>query len=88
MTSYDWEVVAVSVCISGVAGVILGVLVHHRIKLAISCIVVVALMFFCTLQWRFGQPHAWPWQDTASGNAFMFGAFFRHNTAHIWSDCA
>jgi hypothetical protein len=74
MTSYDWEVLAVAVFISVVAGVILGMLVHHRIKLAITCIAVVALVSFCTLQWRFGEPQTWPWQDTAPRNVFMFSA--------------
>src|SRR3954467_5143722 len=72
MTSHDWEVVAVAVCISIVAGVILGMLVHHRIKLAITCIAVVALVSFCTLQWRFGGPQTWPWQATAAQNIWMF----------------
>ena len=74
MTSYDWEVVAVAVCISVVAGVILGMLIHHRIKRAMTCVVVVAVVSFCTLQWRFGPPQTWPWQDTATQNIWMFSA--------------
>jgi hypothetical protein len=76
MTSYDWEVLAVAVCISVVAGVILGIFVHHRIKLTISLIAVVALASFCTLQWRFGGPQTWPWQDTATQNIWMFSELF------------
>src|SRR4051812_45321402 len=72
MTSHDWEVVAVALCISVVAGVIVGMLVHHMIKLAITCIALVALVSFCTLQWRFGGPQTWPWQDTAAQNIWMF----------------
>ena len=73
MTSRDWEVVAVAVAISAVAGIILGVWIHHRIKLSVTAIAVIAVLFFSTLEWRFGGPETWPWQDTAAQDLFIFG---------------
>ena len=65
-----------AVCVSVVAGVILGMFVHHGVKLAISFIAVVVLVSFCTLQWRFGEPQTWPWQDTATQSIWMFIELF------------
>ena len=74
MTSHDWEIVAVVVFISVVAGIFLGLWIYYRVRLAITSIAIIALVFFSTLGWRFGGPGRWPWQDAAAQNAFVFGA--------------
>jgi hypothetical protein len=74
MTTSDWEIVAVVVFISVVAGVFLGLWIHHRVTLTIVSLAIVALVFFSTLGWRFGGPRRWPWQDGAVQNAVVFGA--------------
>jgi len=56
-------------------GILLGVLCHGRVRLAIASSVVISLLFFVSLEWRFGGPEEWPWQSPIANSAYLFGPF-------------
>jgi hypothetical protein len=75
MTLRDISFLAAVFCASGVMGVLLGVLCHGRARLAIALSVVISLLFFVALEWRFGSPVEWPWQSPITNSAYLFGPF-------------
>lgn len=75
MTLRDIRFLAVVVCLSAVMGVLLGVLCRGRTGLAVASSVVISLLFFTALEWRFGSPEEWPWQSPIVNSAYLFGPF-------------
>src|SRR5437879_10982333 len=75
MTVRDVSFLAVVFCVSGVMGILLGVLCHGGARLAIASSVVVSLLFFMALEWRFGSSEEWPWQSPIANSAYLFGPF-------------
>src|SRR5689334_4561359 len=73
MTSSDWQIVAVIVFFSIVLGVVLGIGVRHVAKLIVAFMLAIALIFVCTLWYRFGGPTTWPWQGSVALDITVFG---------------
>ena len=75
MTLRDISFLAVVFSVSGVVGILLGVLCHGRARLAVASSVVISLVFFVALEWRFGSSEEWPWQSPIANSAYLFGPF-------------
>jgi hypothetical protein len=75
MTSHDIGFFAAIVCVSAVVGVILGFVFRGRSVVTVVCSVLASLLLFATLEWRFGAPEEWSWQQPIASSAYLFGPF-------------
>jgi hypothetical protein len=75
MTPHDIAFFAAVFCISGVIGAALGILCRGHIVRTVVFSLLVSLLFFAALEWRFGSPEEWSWQYPIASSAYLVGPF-------------
>ena len=58
---------------SAVLGTIIGFLFRGRVVLQVIASSIASVAFFALLEWRFGDPTEWSWQDPFTSAAYLVG---------------
>ena len=56
-------------------GGIVGFTMRRRLAVAVGCSAFLSILFFAALEWRFGSPDEWSWQQPLVALAYLFGPF-------------
>jgi uncharacterized membrane protein YkgB len=75
MTPRDIGFFVAVVCISVLIGTLLGIVCRGRPKSSIICGIVVSILLFVILEWRFGGPDEWSPSEPFASAAYMIGPF-------------
>ena len=62
-------------CVSAVIGAVLGIFCRGRVVDTVALSLLVSLLFFAALEWRFGSPEEWSWQYPLTSSAYLVGPF-------------
>jgi hypothetical protein len=75
MTPHDIGFFVAVVCVSALVGAFLGIVCRGRPRRSIICGIVASILLFVILEWRFGSPVEWSWQEPFTSAAYLVGPF-------------
>ena len=75
MTPHDIGFFFAVVSVSALIGALLGIMCRGQTRISVIFGIVASILLFLILEWRFGSPEEWSWQEPFTSPAYLVGPF-------------